>query len=294
MFSTKRIVAVLAVSAKAQQFPGGGAKIFSDALNGINVDDFLSNYGDVEDYSGNDAYAYADYNDALDSEEAPSYVYEEVGPEGDADYFLGDYYDNNGDGDSSDSSGRPGSSEASSNTGTKSLNTGINKTSSGGVDGYNVCRKCSGEDADACAGMGFETCNDAQDTCMVQIRSQYEDTIAGTREIVHRYYSGCSSLVVCDTARARNFVGDKKLRHECRSTAMRARFYHSSKCSLCTRLGRADDAESYLFGEDSVSMTLTVTEAGARDTSITIAGMLADPSAEIGDFFDQNNWYSLA
>jgi len=302
MFSSKSIAKItLFALAKAQTNPGdserlrtggGGNKSFDDTINGVNVDSFLAAYGDVH-YDGtnaNDDYLaaqYGDYNGALG--EKPDYVYEEVGPSGNLDYFNGnpDYYD----GGTQASSGRPGSSGASQN---KSLNSGINKTSSEGVDGYNICRSCAGHTAAECQSANtFETCNDAQDACSVEVRSQYEDLVSGGRAIVHRYYSGCAPVTRCETERTRNFAANDKIRNKCHSTRMPFRFYNTSKCTFCTKLGKEDDPESILFGEDTTDFTITVDESGDRATSVSWADMFQDPDAEIGDLYNSNNWYSI-
>merc|ERR1712176_1747323 len=122
--------------------------------------------------------------------------------------------------------------------------------------GFNQCLKCSGQTAAACktANVG-ETCNDAQDACVVQVRSQYE-----------------GNTVV----------------HECHSTRMHNRFFQSSKCTFCTKLGKTSNANSMLFGNSATTLYINSGET-ARD----IAAMFQDPTTASGitDIFTANDWY---
>jgi hypothetical protein len=283
--STANIVALFALSAKAQQAPQGGAKLFANSLNGVNVDDFLSNYGEV-DYSGNDNSddyledQYANLNTALG--DAPSYVYEDVGPSDDSlDYFEGsDYYD--GTSPNQANAGRPNASEASAQ---KSVNSGINKTEG---QAHNACRACSGETAEDCQNQPILDCNDSQDACQVEIRSQYEDNLDGSRALVHRYYSRCSVRTDCEAERSRNFIGSNKLNNKCLSTRVPRRLFSASKCTLCTKLGQdgAGNESTVLFGNNIAEIPTL-----ADGTGTNIDTMLNDPDTEIVDFWAQNNWY---
>jgi len=290
MINTKNIVALIAI-AKAQNAPQGGAKLFANSLNGVNVDDFLSNYGDV-DYSGNDSSddylqnQYGDLNGALG--EAPQYVYEDVGPSDDSlDYFDGntDYYD----GTNQANAGRPNGEVDSAN---KSLNSGISKTEE---QAFNVCRKCEGETNENCQNQPLQTCNDAQDSCQVEVRSQYEDDVDGSRTLVHRYWSRCAQRIACDKERERNFIGTNKLNNQCLSSRVPRRLFSTSKCTFCTKLGQDGVVSSLLFGVSINSLTMTVNpETNVETSALLISDMLHNPDGEIQDFWTTNNWYTIA
>merc|ERR1719242_2525299 len=123
----------------------------------------------------------------------------------------------------------------------KSVNSGINKTEG---QAHNACRACSGETAKNCQNQPILECNDSQDACQVEIRSQYEDNLDGSRALVHRYYSRCSVRTDCEAERSRNFIGSNKLNNKCLSTRVPRRLFSASKCTLCTKLGQ-DGVEKY-------------------------------------------------
>ena len=150
--------------------------------------------------------------------------------------------------------------------------------------GFNQCLKCSGQTAAACKTANVvETCNDAQDACVVQVRSQYEGNT-----VVHKYHSGCSAKASCEFQRARNFAVGDNFYNECRSTRMHNRFFQSSKCTFCTKLGNSGNANSMLFGNSATTLYINSGET-ARD----IAAMFQDPTTASGitDIFTANDWY---
>jgi len=173
----KKIVAMFALAAQAQDaapvVPGEvGERIFSDSLNGVSVENFL---------------------DAMTTDYESSYIYEEVVPDNN-EYDLFSY-----DGTDGNDAGRPNGNDdydgkeldASQLFGNDPNNTNqsahIGKNSS-----HNECRQCSGLDFAACQSAGFETCNDAQDACVVQIRSEFQGFLFLTflffNNLIKRYF----------------------------------------------------------------------------------------------------------
>ena len=69
---------------------------------------------------------------------------------------------------------------------------------------------------------------------------------------------------------------------------MHSRFFQSSKCTFCTKLGDSGNANSMLFGNSATTLYISSSET-ARD----IAAMFQDPTAATGitDIYTANNWY---
>lgn len=185
---------------------------------------------------------------ALDYFSSLSDDYDSSTPDYEVEYnvALDDYTYDNYDGGAGDSAGRPDSSVDDQ---VKDLSTGISVQ--GHNNNYKQCLKCSGQTAEACKTADvLETCNDAQDACQVEVRSQYQGG-----SIVHKFYSGCRSRVACGYEYARNFVGDDKMYHQCRSSQMHNRFFPTSKCTFCTKMGNPGlNSNSILFASDSTEL----------------------------------------
>lgn len=177
---------------------------------------------------------------------------------------LDDYTYDNYDGGAGDSAGRPDSSVDDQ---VKDLSIEIDV--SGHNNNFKQCLKCSGQNALECRTANvLETCNDAQDACQVEVRSQYQGGV-----IVNKFYSGCQSRTACNYNYARNFVGADKMYHQCRSTQMHNRFFPTSKCTFCTKMGNpVSNAQSILFGSDSTELYISATD------SRTWANIFNDPS----------------
>lgn len=264
--TVKKIVAMFALAARAQDAPaaaaapapGDGGRIFSDALDGVSVENFL---------------------DGLTSDYDQTYLYEEVGP------VNGDY--NNlfsYDGTDVNNSGRPvGDSASGKELDDSQLQTDGAGSHVGKAGGFNICRVCVGQTAAEChAGAATETCNDAQDACMVQMRSRI---IGGA--VVTKFWSGCASRDACQAEQSRNFAAGDFLRNVCKGTGVnQGRNYSPSKCTMCSLLGKADTPVSLLFGSDANKYHVKASPL----TEITWAAMAADPTL-ITDFFSANDWY---
>lgn len=162
----------------------------------------------------------------------------------------------------------------------KALNSGVD-TAGGKDGGFNQCLKCTGETADKCRADGvMETCNDAQDACIVEVRSQYRG-----RRVQHMFYAGCKSLVSCNYERARNFERSDSYHDKCRSTRMHSRFYPTSHCTFCTKLGNPSNSTSVLFGVSDNEISINTTH------TILISELFSDPASNIVDFYTENDWY---
>lgn len=250
--SAKKIIAMFAVVG-AQDAPDG--RIFSDDFNGVNVNDFLYN---------------------SDS----SYIYENL----DANY--GANYANYGDYDgtanqpaaaaaaAADTAGRPNAGDAGA--GEKSLNMdSISKAS-----GYNTCTVCTGQTAAECAAAdATEQCNDAQDACQIEVRSEYVGNA-----VVHKFWSGCASQFACNERFNNNFYSTNAAdasRNLCKGvTGMSRRFYSPSQCTLCARLGLdAGDDNTILFGVDDDQLDINEDGTGA----LSWATILNNPLAAAAD-----------
>jgi len=272
----KKIIAMFALAAQAQDaapvVPGEvGERIFSDSLNGVSVEDFM---------------------DAMTTDYSSSYIYEEVVPNNnDYDLFSYDGTDGNA-GRPNDNADYAGKELDSSQLFGNDPNT-VNSGTHAGKDGtHNQCRKCSGLDFAACqAAAQFETCNDAQDSCIVQIRSERQGG-----NFVHKVYSGCSAKQACLAQSAKNFLGTAvsdsfSIRNQCRGESLAGRFYTPSMCSFCTKLGSSagGSENSVLFG-DATGLTNLYISSGS---SPTWASILANPLTTLStDIFNTNDWYN--
>jgi len=263
--TVKKIVAMFALTARAQDAPaaaaapGDGGRIFSDALDGVSVENFL------------DGLTSSDYEQ--------TYIYEEVGP------VDGDYNDMfSYDGTDVNNSGRPvGETGAGKELDASQLGSDNSGTHAGKDNSFNICRVCVGQTASACHGAAVtETCNDAQDACMVTMRS---GIIGGS--VVTKFWSGCATRDACQADQSRNFAAGDKLRNACKgSNVNRGRNYTPSKCTTCSKLGKATEANSLLFGSDATTLFVATSPAA----SFTFASIESDPSV-ITDFFTLNDWY---
>jgi hypothetical protein len=308
---SKFISAIVAVSAQAQIVPGDDGRIFSTNLDGVDIDSILgATAGDIN-VSGDDYFE--TFNNAIgEAFQAPEYVYEDVGPQDDTlpDYiYYGDY-----DGTANQaievavsqpateqaSAGRPMSADDQAATGnqTRDLNTGINKpTGWDTATGFNTCRVCKGETAEACQTSNtFETCNDAQDACQVTIRSQY----IGKNKLEAKYYSGCKQLAACNAEYSRNFFDDHSASAQqpmsvhdlCKAASwLPARFYRVSECTFCKKMASSADQNSQLFGTSTTQM-YTHTDNNVAQF-VAFSDILGFPRQHMADFFAVNDFYSL-
>jgi hypothetical protein len=265
-----KIALIAAAVAQGQEIPSDGGR------RPLNVDNFESQsaldfFNALDDFDSSTPDYMSEYNGALDEYDGAS-----------ADDYA---YD----GITADEAGRP---NANFNGDEKELdatqlfgnaNTG-NSNHAGKLNDFNQCLKCSGQTASECKTANVvETCNDAQDACVVQVRSQYSGTT-----VVHKYYSGCSAKASCEFQRARNFAVGDNFYNECRSTRMHNRFFQSSKCTFCTKLGKTSNSNSMLFGNSATTLYISASET-ARD----IAAMFQDPTSGTGitDIYAANDWY---
>jgi len=268
----KKIVAMFALAAQAQDaapvVPGEvGERIFSDSLNGVSVENFL---------------------DAMTTDYESSYIYEEVVPDNN-EYDLFSY-----DGTDGNDAGRPNGSDdydgkeldASQLFGNDPNNTNQSAHIGKNTTGHNECRQCSGVDFAACQSAGFETCNDAQDSCLVQIRSEFQGT-----SIVHKVYSGCSARQACQAQASKNFLDNfpdvNTSRNQCKGSGLHRRFYTPSKCVFCTKLGKSSEPDTILFGSGTTNLYVS------GSSNPTWASILVDPYTTFStDVFAANDWYT--
>ena len=185
--------------------------------------------------------------------------------------------------------GRPNaSSNASDDEGTKSLN--LDQLGSSGntgkANGFNECKLCNGLTAAACKAANTQICNDSQESCQVEIRSQYKGST-----LEHRYYSRCSSLAACNFEEARNFHTDK-MYNQCRTSQMAPRFFQQSKCTFCTKMGSSVGGQEHtlLFGSSATATAIYISSTRSE----VITTLFTDPQDTndgFNGFFTQNNWY---
>jgi len=261
--SAKKIIAMFAVvgaQEAAQESAAPDGRIFSDDFNGVNVNDFLYN---------------------SDS----SYIYENLDANYGANYANYGDYDGTANQPAAESAGRPnagndGADEKSQNVDSIDVE--------GKAEGHNVCRVCTGQTAGDCQTANLqETCNDAQDACAVQVRSEY---VGST--IVHKFWSGCDSKFACEERRSKNFYSTDAtdaMRNQCRGENLNRRNYSPSQCTLCSRLGDSAVAETLLFsnGDD-----LNVQEDGNNPLSWT--AILNDPVQNLPDLYAlQTDFYTI-
>jgi len=249
---SKKIVALFAVAAKAQDdsapTAAEGGRIFSDSLNGVDVSDFLDNltFGDQ-----------------------PEYIYEDVGP---SDYNADNaFLSYDGTDGADDSAGRP---NADNDSGVKEFN--VDQVGNNAIanrnSGYTKCRTCAGLDAAACATNAvYETCNDAQDACMVQVRGSMNS--AGTVSV--KFWSGCASKQSCQEVAGDNFFVAAGLEryNACKGSNTQRRWYGTSTCTFCTKLGNTSVAKSILFGNDATGAVIDT----SLSTTMTVANIIAQP-----------------
>lgn len=262
--SAKKIIAMFAVvgaQEAAQESAAPDGRIFSDDFNGVNVNDFLYN---------------------SDS----SYIYENLDANYGANYANYGDYDGTANQPAAESAGRPNAGNDGADE--KSQNMG-SIDEEGKAAGHNVCRVCVGQTAAECQTADqTETCNDAQDACAVQVRSEYVGA-----NIVHRFWSGCDSSFACNERRLKNFYslsGTDAMRNQCRGENLNRRNYSPSQCTLCSRLGNAAVPATILFnnGDD-----LNIKESGADALSWTT--ILSDPMANMPDLYaQQTDFYTVA
>jgi len=266
----KKIVAMFALAAQAQDaapvVPGEGERIFSDSLNGVSVENFL---------------------DAMTTDYESSYIYEEVVPDNNEyDLFSYDGTDGNAgrpngnddyDGKELDASQLFGNDPNNADPGN---HTGKNSS-------HNECRQCSGVDFATCQGLNaFETCNDAQDACIVQIRSELQGTTT-----VHKVYSGCSARQACEAQASKNFLGTESYgndfsRNQCKGISLHRRFYSPSKCVFCTKLGNSSTPNTVLFGSNTSNLYIS----GSSNPSFN--AIFTDPYAYLRTVYTDNDWYA--
>jgi len=263
-----KIALVAAAFVQGQETPTDGGR------RPLNVDNFESQgaldfFNALDDFDSSTPDYMSEYNGALDEYDgatADDYAY---------------------DGIEADEAGRPNGNfngDEKELDATQLFGTTGTSDHAGKLAGFNQCLQCSGQTAAECRTANVvQTCNDAQDACVVQVRSQY----AGNT-VVHKYYSGCSAKASCEFQRARNFAVNDNFYNECRSTRMHSRFFQSSKCTFCTKLGDSGNANSMLFGNSATTLYISSTET-ARD----IAAMFQDPTGTTGitDIYTANNWY---
>jgi hypothetical protein len=237
----------------------------------LNVDNFdsqgaLDFFQSLDDFDSSTPDYMSEYNGALDEYDGAA-----------ADYSY--------DGVDSDDAGRPNADFSNDEKELNADQVGFTANHPGKSADYNQCLKCEGQTAAACqASNNVVTCNDAQDACMVQVRSQYQ-----SGSVVHKFYSDCVARDSCDYQRARNFAVGDKYYNECRGTQMHNRFFPSSKCTFCTKLGKVADSNSMLFGTSTTTLYVSSSET-ARD----IATMFSSPDDAVTgftDIFSANNWY---
>jgi len=263
-----KIALIAAAVAQGQEIPSDGGR------RPLNVDNFESQsaldfFNALDDFDSSTPDYMSEYNGALDEYDGAS-----------ADDYAYDGIE--------DDAGRPNANfdgDEKELDATQLFGTANGATTHPGKSaGFNQCLKCSGQTAAACKTANVvETCNDAQDACVVQVRSQYEGNT-----VVHKYHSGCSAKASCEFQRARNFAVGDNFYNECRSTRMHNRFFQSSKCTFCTKLGNSGNSNSMLFGNSATTLYINSGET-ARD----IAAMFQDPTTASGitDIFTANDWY---
>jgi len=238
----------------------------------LNVDNFdsqgaLDFFQSLDDFDSSTPDYMSEYNGALDEYDgaAADYSYDGV--------------------DSDDYAGRPNADFSNDEKELNADQLGFTSTHPGKIADYNNCLKCEGQTAAECqASNNVVTCNDAQDACIVQVRSQYQ-----SGSVVHKFYSDCVARDSCDYQRARNFATGDKYYNECRSTQMHNRFFPSSKCTFCTKLGKVADPNSMLFGTSTTTLYVSTSDT-ARDIA-TMFSSPDHPTTGFTDIFSANNWY---
>jgi hypothetical protein len=289
---------------------GVQGQAYSDTLSDYALNDLsaiLAAY-DVGDYStGNDYNVETPADDEI-SFDSSAYSgsdseYEEVGP---ADVEFGDYPsgfdDQYFDGDSeltpeddlTDERLRPNKFDfdfdedgniIGSSTFTKQSQAGTGSHT--GTD-FNNCRICNGESAANCVASNVvETCNEVQPVCQVTVRINSK----GAEPL---YWSECKSKKSCFDDETQNFSNIRRF-DQCRSTNMAARFFHSSQCTFCMKMGTGTD--QLLFrdttGNDNALKILT----GDGSTEINVADALAAPTqffleGAASYIYDSQTWFT--
>jgi len=253
--SAKKIIAMFAVVGAQESASAPDGRIFSEDFNGVNVNDFLYN---------------------SDS----SYIYENLDANYGANYANYGDYDGTANQPAAESAGRPNGGNDGA----------VVEKSGGGLakpENFNDCRVCVGQTAAECAATPvYQSCNDAQDACRVEVRSEY----AGAN-IVHKFWSGCASQVACSKRYSQNFFSTDDARdlqrNLCRGENLNRRNYSPSQCTLCTKLGDQTDSDTVLFGNGA-----TVLDVKADGTSpLSWTTILADPVANMVDLFATQDFY---
>lgn len=258
--SAKKIIAMFAVVG-AQDAANPDGRTFSNSLDGFGPLDTFTNYY----YS-----------------EPAGDIYEDLENLYDINNSVDDY---DGTTASDDSAGRPSGGDDEDG---KALNMGsiASDAAAGKTAGFNECRSCNGLTATECAAASFDTCNDAQDACQVEVRSQFIGNA-----VQHKFYSGCASKFACQAQMDRNFYSTSnsdKMRNRCRGTELQnRRNYQPSMCMICTKLGDSTNSNTVLFGNNDSTYTV---DAAATNVD-NWADILADPTVNIIDFYGGNDWY---
>lgn len=254
--SAKKIIAMFAVVGAQESASAPDGRIFSDDFNGVNVNDFLYN---------------------SDS----SYIYENLDANYGANYANYGDYDGTANQPAAESAGRP-------NAGNDGA---VEEKSGGGLAkpaNFNDCRVCVGQTATQCAGTPvYETCNDAQDACRIEVRSEYVGS-----NIVHKFWSGCASQFACSQRFSKNFFSTDNLKRDaqrnlCRGQNLSRRNYSPSQCTLCTKLGDQTDPETVLFGNGATTLDVNADGTG----SLSWTDILANPPANMVDLYATQDFY---
>merc|ERR1712117_115429 len=122
---------------------------------------------------------------------------------------------------------------------------------------------------------------------MLRMRALFKFDHNEGNAVVHKYFSGCSAKASCEFQRARNFAVNDNFYNECRSTRMHNRFFQSSKCTFCTKLGKTSNANSMLFGNSATKLYVS-----SGETERDITAMFQDPTSNAGitDIYTANDW----
>lgn len=255
--SAKKIIAMFAVVGAQDTASAPDGRIFSDDFNGVNVNDFLYN---------------------SDS----SYIYENLDANYGANYANYGDYDGTANQNEAESAGRPNAGDNN--------NGAIAEKSGGGLAkpaGFNECRVCVGQTAAECqAAPVFDSCNDAEDACMIEVRSEYVGS-----SIVHKFWSGCASQFACNERYSNNFFStdnsNDAQRNLCRGNNLSRRNYTPSQCTFCTKLGNQATATTLLFGSGADVLDVNANGSDA----MSWAALLANPTSVAVDLYAAQGWY---
>jgi hypothetical protein len=116
----------------------------------------------------------------------------------------------------------------------------------------NFCKSCSGVSYDTCKDSNvFETCNDAQDVCVVKSRFNSAGEAL--------FSSGCKQRNACLQDEQGNFVGSRFFLNRCKSNKVPNRWLAGSECTFCSLM--SPDGVSNILADsvNIVASTATVT-----------------------------------